>query len=255
MIISEVVLLTYLAAMIRIGAFLFIAPPFSSKQIPTTLRIGLSMVLALPAIKIINIPTGTFATPNETLFFLLLQVALGLAMGMIINFFVSIFSAGGFLSGMLGGFSPPPQLDPLSLNQNSPLGVFYEIIATVLLFTSGAYLFILKGLFVSLRVTTISNIDGQGLGNLIISDFSTFFSATLQIAAPIAAVIFTIQILLSILSRVSPSMSIYALSFPVQILATIFIVSLVIANLPGLVQLITTQSVTSMMSFARFLGN
>ncbi|CAG4933280.1 unnamed protein product, partial [Acidithrix sp. C25] len=251
---SEASLLLLLGALLRIGAFVAVAPPFSSQQIPVSVRVGLSLAMALPAAHLLAVPSGTFSNPNSTLIFLVVQVVLGLALGVLVNTLISAFSSAGFLSGLLGGFSPPPQLDPLSLNQNSGLGILYEMIALMLLFTSGAYLFILKGLFVSLKIAMPTHISSSAISQLVINNFSTFFGATLQIAAPIAAVAFTVQILLSILSKVSPSISIYALSFPIQILATILVVSLVISNLPGFVQLISGDSVTTMMNFMRLIN-
>lgn len=244
-------LIIILGATLRIGAFLAIAPPFSSAMIPVSIRVGMSLTMGIASAHLLVVPPSSLNDPNSMLIFLLLQVVFGLGLGLIVNTLISAFASAGFLSGLLGGFSPPPQLDPLNLNQNSGLGILYEIISLELLFSSGGYLLILKGLFVSLSVTVPHNVNPSEIATIALTNFTTFFGAVMQITAPIAAVMFTIQVLLSILSRVSPTISVYALSFPIQILATIFIVTLVISNLPGFTSLVVGRAVTTMMSLTR----
>ena len=247
-------LLLILGATLRIGAFFAIAPPFSSAMIPVSIRVGMSLTMGIATAKLLSPPPSTFSSPSSMIGFFVIQVVFGLALGVVVNTLLSVFSSAGFLSGLLGGFSPPPQLDPLSLNQNSGLGILYDIISLELLFSSGGYLLILKGLFVSLTIAVPHGVNPSEIASIAMGDFATFFGAVIQITAPIAAVTFTIQILLSILSRVSPTISIYALSFPIQILATIFIVTMVISDLPGFTSLVVGQTVTTMMALTRALN-
>ncbi len=247
-------LLLILGATLRIGSFMAIAPPFSSAMIPVSIRVGMSLSMGVAGAHLLPFSNTTFNSSSSMIGFFVVQVIFGLALGLVVNTLISAFSSAGYLSGLLGGFSPPPQMDPLNLNQNSGLGILYEIISLELLFSSGGYLLILKGLFVSLSVGMPHGISVAQITSIALANFTTFFGAVIQITAPVAAVMFTIQVLLSILSRVSPSISVYALSFPIQILATIFVVTMVISDLPGFTSLVVNQTITTMMALTRALN-
>src|SRR3954447_17729543 len=96
--------LTYLLASLRIGAWLFLVPPFSTKGSPNTARVvlavGLSFGLA-PAVVANGLPTGGVSLVVVAI----TQVAIGLALGFVAQLILGTIAAAGSLIDVFGGFA------------------------------------------------------------------------------------------------------------------------------------------------------
>ena len=68
---------------------------------------------------------------------------------------------------------------------------------------------------------------------------SQMFLATLQIAGPLAVVLFLADVGLGLLSRVAPALNAYAMGFPLKILMTVMLAGGVFLALPGVVRSLT----------------
>ena len=71
-----------------------------------------------------------------------------------------------------------------------------------------------------------------------------FFAASIEIAAPLVAVVFAAQVLLGLLAKSAPQANVYALGFPLQLLVVVFTLSLAVLALPNDV-ISLTQKVAS----------
>jgi flagellar biosynthetic protein FliR len=72
------------------------------------------------------------------------------------------------------------------------------------------------------------------------------FLASVQIAGPLAVVLFLADAGLGLLTRVAPALNAFALGFPLKILITLMLGGLILAALPGIVSSLTGQSVATL---------
>lgn len=218
---------------VRALAWLVVVPPFSnSATTPRPVLIGFAGGLALLSLH--QIPASAIPTDTAGLIgALVIQVFSGLMLGLPVQILLSAISSAGSMVDLFGGLNLPPSIDPLSAQQTPILGQLYEQVGMVLLFVTNGEMLLVKGFALSLGKGAIM-LNASALGAGVISaDVATYFTATLEIAAPLVAVLFAAQIGLALLSKAAPQMNVWLLGFPIQVLLSLLFVAIGLQVLPG----------------------
>jgi flagellar biosynthetic protein FliR len=235
-------LLAFFLAFIRALAWLVVVPPFSNKQIvPRIALIGVAGglgLLAVPQIAHSHIPTDTAGLIGA----IVLQIFTGAALGLSVLVLISAVTAAGSLVDLFGGLNLPPAIDPLSENQTPMIGQFYEQVAMVLLFVSNGELLLVRGFETSFGAAGLTLSSSATASNVLAADLATFFTATLEIAAPLIVVLFATQISLAMLSKAAPQMNVWILGFPIQAMMSLLFVAIGIKVLPGYVDNLVSRA-------------
>ena len=236
-------LLAFLLAFVRALAWLVVVPPFSNaKTVPRTALLGVACglaILAVPQIEHGSIPTSTAGLVGA----IVLQIVTGAAMGLSVLMLLSAVSAAGGLVDLFGGINPPPSVDPLSENQTPVIGQFYEQVAMVLLFVSNGELLLVRGFETSFGAAGLTLSSSAQASNVLSADLATFFTATLEIAAPLIVVLFATQISLAMLAKAAPLVNVWVLGFPIQALLSLALVAIGIKVLPGYLDHLVVRAV------------
>src|SRR5690348_3952406 len=114
-----------LAAM-RAGAWLAIAPPFSNKAIPRTVKALLSVVIALPVVAGANLKAPELTTAG-VVSAMALQLVVGAALGFVCLLMFAAVQAAGDLIDVFGGFSLSFAFDPLMAQGNAVFGKAFQM--------------------------------------------------------------------------------------------------------------------------------
>jgi flagellar biosynthetic protein FliR len=246
--VPQSLLLALLLASVRAAAWLSICPPFAGRGLPGPTRALLSVGIALPIVPQLSdkIPVA-YSTPG-LLAEIVLQVVVGAALGFCTHLFIAAVQSAGSLIDLFGGFAVAFAFDPMSTSGNSVFGRFYNLTAIALLFTTGAHQVILAGFARSYRALP----PGDGLSlermqRLITSGIGEMMLAAVQIAGPLLVVLFLADLVLGLLSRVSPSLNAFGLGFPAKILLTLVVAGSALALLPGAVGSLTDRAVTAVL--------
>ena len=226
-------LLAFLLASVRIVAWLVVVPPFSSRSVPTMVKVVLSLALAFaaaPAIDETTISTSTFGLLSTVL----VQAGIGLAMGFVTSLLFGAVAAAGSLVDVFGGFSLAQGFDPLGMNGSTVFGTFHQMLATALLFVSGGYLLVIGGLLKTFTVLPIgATPDLGGAPEVLTTAFVMFFVTAVQIALPLVAVLFIADLGLALLTKVAPQLNALNVMFPAKIGLTLLLVGLSFPLLSG----------------------
>ena len=126
-------------------------------------------------------------------------MAIGAALGFVVQVLFTAVQMAGDLIDVTGGFSLQPAYDPLAMTQNSSIGRLHYLLAITLLFTSGGHLLIVRGL--RRRPTRgcrwAATLPTDQLGSVLLTAFSMMFLAALQIAGPMVAVLLLADVALA----------------------------------------------------------
>jgi flagellar biosynthetic protein FliR len=231
---DAVALVAFLLALVRATAFLLACPPFAGSAIPLAARAALAGGLALAAVG----PASRSPLPASTAGLvgaLLVQVLVGAAMGFVVQLFVGALRSAGVLVDQFSGLNLPPALDPLGLDQTPVIGQCYEWLATVLVFSSGAVLLLVRGFLTSFQVvsTRLPGADVARLPAVLGADLVGFFAASAEVAAPVVAVLLAAQLLLGLLAKAAPQTNVYALGFGLQLLVGLSVLAVSLAGVPA----------------------
>lgn len=201
---------------LRVFGLVMIAPVFSAKPIPATLRVGLVLLLTLLLQPVARASAGPNVVLNlETAFS---ETLVGFAIGLGAALIVGAADAAGELIAIQIGLSGAALFDPLTNQQGAALGQFCSFFALTLILTMNGHLVMLDAMATSARVMPVgATLDLVGGSRAMVAMGGELFGLGLRFAAPVIAVILIANISLAILGRAAPQLNILSIAFPVQI--------------------------------------
>jgi flagellar biosynthetic protein FliR len=173
----------------------------------------------------------------------------GVGLGFLTALFFAAVQAAGDLLDLFGGFSLAFAFDPLSQNQSSVFGRFYNLLAVTLLFASDGHQMVLRGFLQSYRTLPLTDtLSLTNLSKLLTEGLDDMFVAALQMAGPMIAVLFLTDIAFGLLNRVAPALNAFSLGFPAKIFLTLAMAGTAIAVLPRALDGLVDKAVSAVMS-------
>ena len=245
-------LLGFLLAMVRTAAWLVVAPPFNTRMVPVTAKVGLAVALAVPvAPRIAATAPPPELAPLATA--VLLQVGVGLALGFVVQLLFAAVQAAGELIDLFAGFTIAATYDPFTNANQAVFGRLYQLLATTLLFASNGHLLLLEGLLDSFAAVPSGMPDLGATSSELVDALGLFFLSALEIAAPLLGVLFLTEVALGLLSKAAPQMNVFTLGFPIKILLTLLLAGLALPLLPNAVDGLVSAATTSGTAVVRAL--
>lgn len=231
---QTVEIIAFFLALMRATAFLLTCPPFAGATIPFVAQTALAGGLAFAEVGSLSHATVPLSTAG-LIGAVVLQVAIGAAMGLVVQCFFGAIQAAGGIIDQFSGLNLPPSIDPLGLDQVPLIGQLYEWMATVLLFGTGAVVILVRGFLRSFSVVGITlpkNVLAQ-LPTFFGADLANLFVAAVEVAAPLVAVLFVAQLILALLAKTAPQTNVFSLGFPLQYFLTFATLGIGVVALPS----------------------
>jgi flagellar biosynthetic protein FliR len=194
----------FVLVLTRVSAMVAVAPLFSARTMPMSLRGAFVLLLVLVMQPVAaGRATQSVVTPAT----LASEALIGLTLG----FGAAIIIAAAELAGEV-------LVDPVSLQQSTALGQFMQLFAVALLFSTNGHLAMLDALGASFtRLPLGATLDSQAGLALLGQQGAHVFALGAQFAAPVITVAVIANLALAVLSRAAPQFNILQLAFPMQI--------------------------------------
>ncbi|WP_032115313.1 flagellar biosynthetic protein FliR [Candidatus Arsenophonus nilaparvatae] len=210
---------------VRILALFSIAPFFAEKQIPKKSKIALALMITI-------LISTSLPLPQIPLFsamgcwILILQVLIGLLMGLTMQIAFAIVRYAGEILGMQMGLSFALFVDP-SAGPNMPIIARFVNLLLLLLFLSfDIHLWLLSLLADSFQTIPLLSSLNSNSFILVAQSAGIIFYYGLLLALPILTLLLIINISLAILNRMTPQLSIFVVGFPLTLLIGIYLLPL-----------------------------
>jgi flagellar biosynthetic protein FliR len=243
-------LLAIMLGAARTGAWLMICPPFNSRLIPGPVKALLSVGLTLPLAPYLRGTVPSLET-SDIVFSAALQVFVGAGLGFVTLLLFAALQAAGDLLDLFGGFTLAMGYDPLSQNQSSVFGKFYNLVAVTLLFVTEGHQMVLRGFLQSFRTVPLDVTFSLGtFSELLLKGIGDMFVAAIQIAGPLVAVLFLTDCAFGLLNRVAPALNAFQLGFPAKIFLVLLLSGLAITALPGVVGKVVERAVSAVLQLS-----
>jgi flagellar biosynthetic protein FliR len=221
----------------RISAFFLVAPFFSWKAIPVSIKVSLVLLLSVFFSFVAPFAVATKeASVLRAILFISNEALYGLALGLVFVIVFSVVKFSGRIAEREMGLAMAQILDPLTGESDEPLGMLLETVF-ILLFLSanGHHLFLLTisrsyESFPGGSMPTISVLT-EG----IIEAGSVMLVAGLRLAAPLLGAFLLLMVALAVLARVAPEMNILFISFPLRIGLGLLMVTVFLPFIEGYV--------------------
>lgn len=244
----EAVLLT----VVRVTAFIVIAPPFSYNAIPLRIKgmlalgLGLAMSSRVSAGHQVS-ETGPFVVS------LVLEVVTGAALGFLVYVVFAAVQSAGSLIDLFGGFSMAQAFDPQAMVNGAQFTRLFQMTTLALLFASDGYQLIVGGLARSFDAVPLGGgLDLSQPVHAMADAVTVMFVSAVQIAGPLMVILFLADAGLGLLTRVAPALNAFALGFPLKIMLTLALGGLIVITLGPIVTALVSTALTELTGVISF---
>jgi flagellar biosynthetic protein FliR len=224
----------------RLTGLLAAFPMLGSEQLPLQLRAALAAILATVIVPVVP-PPATLPMGIPALMALMAgELAVGLLLGTVVAWIIEAVAFAGALMDMQMGFSFVQFLDPSTSQSTSISGSLMVQMASVLVFVTGLHHNMILALVDSYRVAPLGQgVPLQAMGLILL--LGQLLAKGFQLAFPVLAVLFLIDLILGISGKFMPQLQLLQLSFPLKIALGMVILGLMLQELgPWLVPLFET---------------
>jgi flagellar biosynthetic protein FliR len=233
----------FLLVLCRVSAAVMVLPGFGETEIPAVVRAGLAVgitLLIFPGVQ--SILPGSGGAVLRDLAIIGSELGFGLLLGWLARLMaLSLPIAGQIISTMIG-LASVLQPDPELGSQTTGVSRVLALAAPVLILSSGLYAMPLGALSGSYRLVPPGTFFSAGdAAQSVAVATEGCFALALRLAAPLILAGFVWQIMLGLLARLVPSLQVYSLSLPGQMLGGLLLVALLIGPiLAAWMQAVTT---------------
>ncbi|MGD9793751.1 MAG: flagellar biosynthetic protein FliR [Acidimicrobiia bacterium] len=235
----------FLLALVRTSAWLVVTPPFNSNAIPQRVKFGLSASLALVLAPTVTLdPTLFQFWPFATA--VAYQAFVGLVLGFAVYLIFAVVQIAGELVDLQSGFSAASLYDPFTNAAATPIGRLYQLMAVTLLFAINGHLLLVRGFVNSYQAAPLSGVTLEAVASLFTTELGRFLMSAVEIAAPLVAALFLAELAMGLLNRAAPQMNVLTIGFIVKILLALLLVGVALPLLPGAVEGLLGDALTSM---------
>ena len=216
------------------GVFLF-NPFLGKKNVPSIVKIGLSLLVAIIVTPTLSTKGVEISSDIGFILILLKELLIGYLTGFIISLFVSWVLMAGEMSDVQLGLGMSKIYDPHS-NITMPLiGSLYNIMLTLIFFSSKSHLTLIKIASVSCEVfppgPSMINMD---IGSHVVLLFGDMLLLTLKLAIPIIAVELLAEAGLGVLMRTVPQVNVFVASIQLKLLIGLIVIFLFLPSVSGI---------------------
>ena len=220
-------LFLFLVILFRIGGFFLAAPYFSLMNMPAQIKIILTISISF--IVIFYVPPISFSGELSVLFIAIKEFIFGIFLGLGLKMIFIMLSGAGELIGQQSGFAMAKMYDPLAQSQINVIANLLNTMLMLIFLSIGGHLIVLQVLLDSYLVIPLDMpIKALSSFSFFIDLFITMFTVAIRIAAPSIITVLATYISLGIMTKVAPKMNIFSLSFSVNIVIGLVVLTLVI---------------------------
>jgi flagellar biosynthetic protein FliR len=219
-------------ATVRTGAFVAacaLVPRSLPGMARASLAFALGFFIAVPLQGGLDVTTADIVVAATT------NLVVGLVVGWFVGLGAHVFNIGGTLIDLAAGLSIGSLFDPESGSSPGPLSRFTSVAGYALLISAGALGLVASVLHASVEAVAL---DGRlaglaPLGDLAIERTTMLLRSGVQLALPVVAVMFTIEIVFGITNRFVPQFDAFLIGLPTKLITVIVLFGGVVTTFPA----------------------
>ncbi|MFT3857242.1 MAG: flagellar biosynthetic protein FliR [Aquabacterium sp.] len=216
----------------RAMALLSAAPILGEMSVPVTVRVLLSLVLAVVMLPMSVPPEGLSLMSLQAIGVTVEQAVIGGVIGLAFHLVMSAVLVLGFIVSSQMGLSMAVMNDPLNGTSSDVVSSLLSILVILTFFSMDGHLVLVGVLAASFHAWPV----GGGLDMLSLQtlafNVAWVFSAAVLLAVPVVFATMAVQIGFGFLARVAPGLNVFALGFSVITIFGLFMLAQVLSFIP-----------------------
>lgn len=211
-------------AFARIGAVVMLMPGLGEASVPARVRLGFALLLSIMlAPTVAPAPGDVWGASGQVIG----EIAIGLLLGGVARIVMTALATAGQIFGLETGLAFAQTADPLQGQAGQIVSVFLGLLGVTLVFATNLHHVFLLGLRDSYSVFRPGQPFPVGdAADYALTGFADAFRIGLQIAAPVVVAGLVFRVGLGVLSRLAPSIQVFFVAMPLNILGGFVILTL-----------------------------
>lgn len=237
--ISQLNLEYLLLVLVRITAFVYIAPFFGQNNVPQQVKLGLSVFLSLI---VFNLTMQEVPQYDNVLDYAALVVMESIA-GLLIGFSAYICNmiivfAGRMIDTDIG-LSMSQMFDPTTNSQTTISGSMYQYFILMLMLVSNMHIFLLNAIMDSFKLIPVGGISpGITIYSTMIGFLKDYFIIGFRIVLPIFVVTLLLNCAMGIMTKIATQIHMFSVGIQIKVLGGLLVLFLTVSLLPSIANFI-----------------
>ncbi len=204
----------------RILGLIAAAPPFSNASIPRRSKLMLGLAISLALVPALPPMPAVSPASGAGLMMIAQQMVIGTAMGFAMRLTIAAIDYAGEVIGLQMGLGFATFYDPDNASQTPVVSNFLSLLGLLVLFSINGHLMILATLAESFKAIPIGGpfVAADSWSNFAHAG-AVIFSSGLMLALPIVSALLITNVALGVLTRAAPQLNIFAIGFPLTLIA------------------------------------
>lgn len=230
----------FLLILVRVTAFVAVAPFFSTRNVPRMAKVGFSALVSILLMNMVEYNLPYYDSSIGYAVLVIKEVVVGLFIGFGANVCNYIVLFAGNMIDMHMGLSMATEYDPQNGTQSTLTSTFYNYILLLLLIVSNMYQYILRALVDSYQVIPIAGavFNFDSLLSSFISYVVQLFAIAFRITLPIFSCIMILNCVLGIMAKVAPQMNMFAVGIQIKVLTGYVLLFLTVMIIPRMAEIV-----------------
>jgi len=247
-------LVAFLWPFVRMLALVSTAPIFGETWVPRQVKVAIAALLALVLAPTLGPLPSVPVVSVGGVWILIQQVLIGVGMGFIMRMVFAAVLAAGENIGLQMGLSFASFFDPMSGGSTMVVAQLLNMLAMLIFIAVDGHLLLVAALAQSFETLPIAEAPLAAQGWMfIVTAASQIFSTGMMLALPLVTALLTLNLAMGILNRASPQFSIFAVGFPLTLLAGIGMLGLLMPQLGAFLAPRFAAALDSLLGFAQAL--
>ncbi len=241
----------FLLILVRVSFFVYVAPFFAMTNTPRRVRIGLCVLLSYLLFVYVDHNEVVYSSLLGYAIIVMKEAVTGLLIGWGAQICMTVAAFAGSIADMEVGLSMVSLMDPMTRENATFSGVFYQYLFTLMLIISGLYQYLLQALIDTFTLIPVGGavLQIDSLLSSMMRFMSDYIIIGFRICLPIFCVILILNCTLGVLAKVSPQMNMFAVGMQMKVLVGLSVMFLTVRMLPDAANFIFREMQTMIKAF------
>lgn len=226
--------LVYLLVFARTGAMLMLLPPISQAGVPSRVRLVLALAIscALAPGHMHSFAAQGLSSPIGLGVLIAEEITAGVLIGGMASIIMGALSVAGQLIATQTGLAYAQLLNPMLGDQEAAIGNFLTLLGGVMIFATNMHHLAISAIEGSYTlIPPGAPLPTADMAELVVRLVSGSFALGVQLAAPFMIFGFAVNASIGLLARLMPQLQVFFIAMPVNLLAGIFLLMLLIGTM------------------------
>ena len=245
----------WLLVFVRFLTLLSVLPFFSYTSIDARFRVFLAIAMASILVKLIPYPAIFPVEFTVLMFYVAVEVFLGLCIGMFAGFFVEIVKFAGHQVSHMMGLSMASTVDPTTSENSEVMSELFHIVAILLILAINGHHFFIRIMFDTFFLIPVTELNYEHeLVNQMVGIVTNIFTLGVRIAAPVVIIVFFIRIIVGIMNRLVQEADVFSVLLIVNLLVGFYILMYYWPYFAQMINLVFTITQNQVLTIIRLLS-